>query len=164
MKPSLKKKMKKWITSLLAIFLALFVFRLIYGYQSIPDASENMAFDMQIHNGMESSPSSIRKNYASEKYKLVVGQSPVRIDQKYEKIADIHALSTRFDTEEKQVRKEIEDLEGLIQFENKNGNNGYRRLDLVIGVPPENFDSIYNRLTKIGKVTAKQITKKRQDQ
>jgi len=43
----------------------------------------------------------------------------------------------------------------LIQFEQKSGNIGYRKLNLVIGVPPENFDAIYNQLITIGNVQAK---------
>mgnify|MGYP000379914864 CR=1 FL=1 len=156
----LKKRLKKTIIVLLVIFLMLFVFRLIYGYQTVPETTENIALDIQLQSGMEEPSLNVRKNYASKKYKVIAGQNPARIDQKYEKIADIQTLSNQFDTEEKQIRQEVKDFDGLIQFENKNGNNGYRKLELIIGVPPENFDSIYNQLIKIGKVSAKQITKK----
>ncbi len=54
----------------------------------------------------------------------------------------------------------IKKYDALIQFEQKSGNKGYRRLNLVIGVPPKNFDSLYHQLVKIGRVQAKQITKK----
>jgi hypothetical protein len=100
-----------------------------------------------------------RKNYASKKYSLNVGVSPMSVDQKYEKIADINTLSNKFNKEEKLIRAQIKDFDGLIQFENKSGNKGNRKLNLVIGIPPDNFDSIYNSLIKIGKIQSKQITK-----
>ena len=160
MKPLFKKRLKKTIVLLLVAFIALFTFRLIYGYRTVSDTPENSTFHMPLPSELEESVLSTRKNYASKKYKIVAGQSPVRIDQKYEKIADIHTFSTQFENEEKRIRNEIKDFAGLVQFENKNGNKGYRRLHLVIGVPPENFDSIYNQLVQIGSVGAKQITKK----
>ena len=41
------------------------------------------------------------------------------------------------------------------QLINKNLQN--QKLNLVIGVPPQHFDSLYSGLIKIGKVQAKQI-------
>jgi len=160
MEPAIKKKFKKGILILAVGFVCLFLFRLAYGYKTVPDFTEDHSFDIQMQIDQEEPFLSARKNYASKKYQVIAGQSPVRMDQKYEKIADIHTRSSQFDNEEKQIRKEVENFDALIQFENKNGNKGYRKLDLVIGVPPENFDSIYNRLIKIGTVKAKQITKK----
>ena len=57
------------------------------------------------------------------------------------------------------LRKNIKDNDALIQFEQKKGNNGARQLHLVIGVPPEKFDSLYLKLSTIGDVKSKQITK-----
>ena len=48
----------------------------------------------------------------------------------------------------------------MIQFEQKSGNDGYRQLHLLIGVPPDNFDKLYDNLIQIGTVQKKQITKK----
>jgi len=139
---------------LLVLFVALFVFRLIYGYQTVAEPTLSHVF----HEMIDVS-SGVRKNYASKKYQLHTGMSPVSVDQKYEKIADINTISTKFDTEEKQIRAQIKDYKGLIQFENKSGNKGDRRLNLIIGIPPENFDSIYHSIVKIGKIQSKQITK-----
>lgn len=154
MKPSVKKRFKKTAAILLSLFVALFVFRLIYGYQTVAEtAASNVYYDMvDISAG-------VRKNYASKKYQLNAGVTPVSVDQKYEKIANINTLSSKFDQEEKQIRAQIKDYKGLIQFENKSGNKGYRKLNLIIGIPPENFDSIYHSLIKVGKIQSKQITK-----
>jgi len=107
--------------------------------------------------------SNLRKNYASKEYKIKptgANQSLVSVDQKYEKVAEINTKSAKFEEEEKLTRKRIERYNALIQFEQKNGNKGNRKLHLLIGVPPENFDSLYTQLIRIGKIEGKQITKK----
>jgi hypothetical protein len=132
------------------------MFRLIYGFTKTFDDTPN-----QIH--FFENISNTRKNYASKEYKIRsnnTSQSSIKVDQKYEKIAEIIAKSTDFEAEEKSSRKIIEKLNALIQFEQKSGNRGHRKLNLVIGVPPENFDRLYNELITIGKIQAKQITKK----
>ena len=156
MKQTFKKRLRKVIFWLLIIFLILFIFRLIYGYTNTFDNTPNQTQFFE-------SISNTKRNYASKQYKVksnTTNQSPVKVDQKYEKIAEINTKSSEFDKEEKQSRNEINKFNALIQFEQKSGNKGYRKLNLVIGVPPENFDSLYNQLIKIGTVQAKQITKK----
>ena len=149
------RKYKKFIVILLLAFLALFLFRLAYGYtkEVTPEHSFAVTDFLQI-------PQHERKNYASKKYRVIAGQSPVRVDQKYEKIAEISSRTSEFDKVEAKVREQIAVEHGLIQFENKSGNKGARRMHLVIGVPPENFDAIYAQLTLFGKIVSKQITKK----
>ena len=147
--------MKKLLIGLTIGFMVLFAYRL-------STANEESFTPVAIFHQTEISESiiEVRKNYATQKHKVASGQSPIRIDQKYEKIADITSVTTKFDLEENLIRKQIKNYNGLIQFENKNGNEGYRNLSLIVGVPPENFDSIYHQLIKIGTVQAKQITKK----
>lgn len=138
-------------------FFALFVFRLIYGYTKTLDSSHSQT------SQFFESISNVRKNYASKEYKVkttTTTQSPVSVDQKYEKIAAVSTKSAEFDKEEKQTRDQIKNYNALIQFEQKSGNKGHRKLNLLIGVPPQNFDDLYNSLIQIGKVQAKQITKK----
>lgn len=154
MKSFIKSQLKKTLIVLLLLFVALFVFRLTYGYQTVNEPIIN-----PVYNEIVDVSSSARKNYASKKHLLNSGVTAVSVDQKYEKIADINTFSTKFDTQEKQIRAQIKDYEGLIQFENKSGNKGYRKLNLIVGIPPENFDSIYNSLIKVGHVQSKQITK-----
>lgn len=152
-----KQRFKKPFYSLLSLFLVLFFFRLYYGYKTPinDDFNEVHFFDNVIGN--------MRVNYASKEYKIktsIVNTSPLKVDQKYEKIAEINTKSTKFEEHEKLLRKNILDSDALIQFEQKNGNKGARQLHLQIGVPPEKFDSLYNMLSKIGNVKSKQITKK----
>jgi len=153
---SFKKRLKTLIIRLSFIFFILFLFRLIYGYTKKFDTISNQTpFFESISNA--------KKNYASKEYNLKsnIGQTaPVKVDQKYEKIAEIRSKSSKFENEEKLVRNKIERFNALIQFEQKSGNKGTRKLNLLIGVPPENFDSLYTQLIKIGIIQAKQITKK----
>lgn len=156
MEQPFKKKLKKTILKLVLLFLILFVFRLLYGYTKTFDTTPNQT---QFFDNISNS----KRNYASKKYKVKsngVSQATVKVDQKYEKIAEVKTKSSDFEEEEKSSRKTIEKLNALIQFEQKSGNKGYRKLNLVIGVPPENFDALYDELIKIGKIQAKQITKK----
>jgi len=156
MKPTLKNRLKKLIFWLIIIFALLFIFRLIYGYTKTFDDSPNQT---QFFDDISNS----KRNYATKKYEVksnTPNRTAVKVDQKYEKIAEIKTKSSNFEEEEKSSRKTIENLDALIQFEQKSGNIGYRKLNLVIGVPPENFDAIYNQLITIGNVQAKQITKK----
>jgi len=155
MKKTFRQKWGRLILALLGIFLALFVFRLIYGYtKTIDDNAHRTQFFESIR--------AVSKNYASKKYqaKSSVNNIPTGLDQKYEKVAEVNTKSTKFESEEDLLRQNIKTNNALIQFEQKNGNRGNRRLHLLIGVPPERFDSLYNNLIKIGKVQSKQITKK----
>ena len=154
MKTRLKKQFKKLIAALLLLFLLLFVFRLAYGYtKKINDRLEQTQFFSSI--------ASSKRNYASKKYAVKSAAPTVtQVDQKYEKIAEITTKSTAFDEEEKAARGHVKRYQALIQFEQKSGNEGARKLNLLIGVPPENFDALYQDLIKIGEVHAKQITKK----
>ena len=156
MKQRFKQRLRKIIFWLIVIFAILFVFRLIYGYTKTFDSTANQT---QFLDNISNS----NRNYASKKYKIKSGnvnQAAIKVDQKYEKIAEIKTKSLKFEKEEKLTRKKIKKYDAIIQFEQKSGNKGSRKLNLQIGVPPENFDSLYVQLIKIGKVSAKQITKK----
>ncbi len=152
----MKKNLKKKIVWFILAFLLLFLFRFVYGYTKNFNNTSNEALFFE-------SISKVKRNYASKSYKsksTVHSQTTIKVDQKYEKVAEIKTKSSKFEFEEKLVRKKINNLNALIQFEQKSGNKGYRKLNLLIGVPPQNFDSLYIQLVKIGKVEAKQITKK----
>lgn len=151
-----KKRLKTMIFWMLIGFIILFAFRLMYGYTKNFDYIPNQP---QFFDNISNS----KRNYATKKYEVksnTADQSAIKVDQKYEKIAEIKTKSSNFEKEEKFSRETIKRLNALIQFEQKSGNKGYRKLNLVIGVPPENFEVLYNQLITVGKVQAKQITKK----
>ncbi len=154
MKLNITKRSRRIISSFLLLFIVLFVFRFIYGYTKKIEETPN------VQQQFFEVSRSVKKNYATKKYESArTNHTFVKVDQKYEKIAEVKAKSYRFEEEEIQIRNQIKQHSALIQFERKSGNKGARNLNLVIGVPPENFDALYNNLTKIGKIQAKQITK-----
>ncbi|WP_179955024.1 DUF4349 domain-containing protein [Maribacter luteus] len=155
MKTTLKNKIGKLSLGLSIGFIILFIFRLTTEKEETVVATPIFQQTESLESNLE-----IRKNYATKRHSVALGQAPMLVDQKYEKIADIQSISTVFDRDEDQLRKYVADYNGLIQFENKNGNSGYRSLNLTIGVPPEHFDAIYQQLIQIGTIQAKQITKK----
>jgi hypothetical protein len=157
----IKKRAWRWFFFLALGFGLLLGFRIAYGYMVTPLATYGSSDFM-------GGGDQVRRNYASKEYE-VKGKSnnntgnstgSTKIDQKYEKIANINSLSNDYDSEEAKARQQIEQYKALIQFEQKSGNKGYRSLQLYIGVPPENFDALYEVLITIGEVQAKQITKK----
>lgn len=162
------KTFKRILLSSIIIFVLLFLFRLGYGYTLTPgeEYSGGPSFD-----SFESS----KRNFASDDYigkkddmkgdydateEFQSSPEPIAtVDQKYEKIADVQSGSSQFDEDEKYVRKQVEESDGIIQYERKYGNDGDRRLQLQIGVPPENFDSLYAQLICVGKIHSKEIIK-----
>ncbi len=153
MKTISKSLLQKTTLGFVALFILLFGFRLWYGY------TKPIQAEFQQPTWTVGEFVSIRKNYATKQYKNI-NTHLVQVDQKYEKIAQITSQSTVFKQDENQVRRYIKSTQSLIQFEQKNGNNGNRQLTLTIGVPPNHFDQLYKNLSKIGNVQAKQITKK----
>jgi len=157
------KKFRNIVLILIALFILLFCFRLGYGYTLKVEEvqQEEVSFDY-----FESS----KNNYASDKYSnekvsfkddlgFASPQIVSVVDQKYEKIADVKAATSDFDKEEKIVRDEVKKSNGIIQYERKLGNEGHRQLQLQIGVPPENFDSLYAKLVAVGITHSKEIIK-----
>jgi len=156
MKKTFYKKLRSIIFWLFIVFLLLFLFRIAYGYTKTNASA--FGYTTPFFDNI----TNVRKNYASKEYKVnnVGAQAAVKIDQKYEKIAEIRTKSSEFEKEELSARETIKKYNALIQFEQKSGNKGFRKINLVIGVPPENFDAIYEDLIQVGKIQAKQITKK----
>nr|WP_299383359.1 DUF4349 domain-containing protein [Allomuricauda sp.] len=148
----LKKPIIRWSAGL----IILFTFKLISGYlqppSSMPPFESEMFMELPIEIG-------VRKNYATTKYPSS-SPSAVNMDQKYEKVANINSSSQQFEEDEKQLKHHIVSLNGLVQFEHSTGNKGFRRLHQIIGVPPKNFDKLYEQLIAIGKVSSKEISKK----
>ena len=98
----------------------------------------------------------------SEKFRVdddLVAAPSKASELKYEKVADITTKTNEFEDQEKRVRAQIKSQLGVIQYENKTGKDGKRKLQMMIGVPPENFDSLYVQLINIGEIASKSITK-----
>jgi hypothetical protein len=135
-------------------FIAFFVIRLVYGYVNISGGIDrDMFFDADF--------SFDRKNYASSKYRSGKQDAggEVVTDQKYEKVASVAAESKEFDKDEEQLRATLKEFNALLQFEQRTGLKGNRRIDMAIGVPPDNFDVMVAATRKIGKLVSINIEK-----
>lgn len=161
----MSKRFKKISLSLLAIFVLMFGFRLLYGYWAT-DADRNSGLGS---DDFFSSVENLRRNYASEKsFKKgstiginadVQQQANMASSQKYEKTATMRTRTAQFEKEERDIRQIIKQHQAIVQYERNSGNKGARQLHLLIGVSPELFDTFYVEMRKIGKVLSKEIIK-----
>ena len=156
-----KQRFRRILLGLLGLFLLMFFFRLIYGFISYPRDSEYREL-----NGITNSFTGDTKwsNIASSKYKFKKSNRPnaqiTQIDQKYEKTANITCKTDDFEKDEQEIRQTIEQNNAIIQYQQKSGNEGNRKLSLQIGVPPLKFDTFVEDIKKNQKIQAVSITKK----
>lgn len=149
-----KAKTFSW---LLAVFVLLFICRLIYGYYYAGPANQLGGTIVGPDNFSIS-----RKNYASEKIKIEAAPQqamPSSQSQKYEKVATLSAKSSQFEEDDAKLKSMVKGFGAVIQYEQNTGNAGRRSLNLLIGVKPERFDSFYTEVQKIGQILSKSITK-----
>jgi Domain of unknown function (DUF4349) len=150
-------KLAKWFG---ALFIILFAFRMIYGYVATDkDLSSFTSDDFFSNIG------NIRKNYASEKFKSsneqvpIGGQGAAGGNQKFEKTASVKTKTSEFERDEAELKQRTKAYQAVVQYEQNIGNKGNRQLHLLIGVNPEQFDSFYLQIQKIGVIKATEITK-----
>jgi len=141
-----------------ALFLVLFVFRLLYGYTTAGKTGEFSGGGYDYFGSL----TNLRKNYASEANQVKMGS--VQADdflasQKYEKTATVSSGTTRFDDDDSLIRRLTHSFEGSIQYEKSLGKKGDRELHLSIGVRPALFDSFYKAVQIIGVPRSNTITK-----
>ena len=150
--------LRKTIFWLAALFVFLFVARLIYGYY-YPGTARNNGVTLLGSDDFSVS----RKNYASEKIKgeSAPQQQQPRFSQsqKYEKVATLRSKSSQFEADDARLKAMVKGFGAVIQYEQNTGNTGQRSLNLLIGVKPERFDSFYIEIQKIGQILSKSITK-----
>lgn len=169
-KQKMKSKVFRVTAWLMAGFVLLFAFRLLYGYTDpYMKGYEQNEYISDFFEDLES----IKRNYASDDYKKggFEKSSEPQTDgvqepsgggasqQMFEKIARLKNKSSEFEQDEKIIRSSVKKHNGLIQYEHNEGNPGDRELHLSIGVPPENFDAMITELKKIGRLKSIQVTK-----
>jgi len=157
-----KKRMKKACLWLSLPFAVLFTFRMLYGYKAT-------RYDVLESHGDDffSSISDLRKNYASEKLeKVAYQQSSAPLapqgaagSQKYEKTASVRAKSSQFEKDIAAINTTTRRFNAVVQYEQNLGNQGNRESHLLIGVNPAAFDSFYQAVQQIGRITARKVTK-----
>ena len=148
-------QLSKWFGGL---FIALFIFRFIYGFVAT-DTGNNSESGRDFFSSLDN----VRKNYASEKFSKngsdVQMQANSASNQKFEKTASIKSKSSEFEADEKGIKEKTKAYNAVIQYEQNLGQKGNRQIHLLIGVNPEKFDAFYVDIQKIGVIKATEITK-----
>ncbi|MGH1436903.1 MAG: DUF4349 domain-containing protein [Lewinella sp.] len=164
---SFKTRLRNTVIGFGLLFVLLFIARLIYGYVYYP---ENEIIYRDSSNGSVAqsvrSMDNLMVNVASSRYEYKKAdaaqtQAPttVQVDQKYEKTANMSASSTAFGEDEASIKAAIEKENGIIQYQQKSGNEGSRKLSLQIGIPPLVFDDFVAYLQANYKINSISIVK-----
>ncbi|PSL50039.1 uncharacterized protein DUF4349 [Chitinophaga niastensis] len=152
-----KQKFRRIALIFAAIFILMFLFRILYGYCYKGHQYDELGSDNFL-SGMK-----YRRNYASEKMKSfsTTNTAPVNVssNQKYEKVANVRSKSTHFPEDEKLLHNTIRKFDAIVQYQQESGNKGNRKLQLLLGVLPEKFDSFYTATQGIGITKSTEITK-----
>jgi hypothetical protein len=128
-----------------------------WGYLTVPDAGPGTEADTASFD-----PSFNRKNYASEKSRNNPAGTEPEVQargDKYEKIGTLGLHSSAFDKDERRLRDAVEARAGIIQFEQSSGLTGHRRVQLAVGVPPEQFDGLVELVKGIGSLVSIRVDK-----
>lgn len=143
-----------------SLFLLLFFARLLYGYYYPHDSGANPGQSQAEFSGG-------RKNYASEKIgnkgagsgQIALPNQVNPLRQKYEKVATLSARTNQFEQDEATLKRKITAFQAVVQFDQNNGHDGQRVLQLLVGIPPGRFDSFYVEMQQTGRILNKQVTK-----
>lgn len=166
----MKKKILKGLLFFLLGFIVFFGLRLLYGYMRYDDNGTDHYVNTEQYTSYEfnvrSDDGYTRKNIASTKYKskesvtmeMKAPQMPSS-DQKYEKVGSLSSTTKDFEPTENKIRALVKKYEALIQYEQKTGLPGNRLLNLVMGVPPANFDAMVAEMKSLEKLASIQIDK-----
>ena len=146
----MKKSAIVRIIVFVTIFILMFLFRLYYGYVTVPSSGAGQNVFSGDSSGMFS-----KKNYASSK----AAEQSVTTDQKYEKIATAVSRSNEFEKDDEKIKNAANANSAVIQFESKTGLPGKRSVVYMIGVPPEFFDNMVDVLKTVGRLSSLSINK-----
>jgi hypothetical protein len=159
-----RKKLTRIVLVFGLFFVALFVFRLLYGYYGATNYAHGFEEGSSFFNNL----TNLRKNYASEKLtnfnnsgtaNPALPQDNTGATQKYEKTATVSCKTSHFEEDEALIRKAIVSFNGSIQYEQSLGKKGSRQVYLSVGVKPAIFDSFYRSVQSIGELRSTVITK-----
>jgi hypothetical protein len=160
----MKKQVFKWFIRLVAGFLVLFGLRLLYGYiaypdgtDMLPDYEEESGFDLSVRNFASYEKSDFKSSPATGME--AVPDAMQAGSMKYEKVGVVRSRTAGFDREERNTRGLIAQYKVLVQFEQSSGLKGKRILHLGLGVVPEKFDEVVERLRKIGRLRSIRVNK-----
>lgn len=152
-----KKALKRIFLGFIALYFVIFAVRAVYDLITFQDT--DVANNYNIYYTGEKEDMRSVKNYASQKMEYSEGQSATVLDQKYERIASITSKTVNYENDLGHFKATLEENRAVVQMENSRGLPGSRRVDLVIGVRPENFDAMQAAVLQIGRVTSSTTTK-----
>ncbi len=162
----MKKKIIKGIIIAVSIFIAMLIFRYIYGHIKYPDGQTT-----QYRPGTYLSSFNLnRKNIANYKRKGFSkfskgGKSHVPAQDissgKYEKVGSMVTQTKKFNRDEKNIYNIITENKAVVQFEQKTGlkEKSNRLLKLGIGVNPAKFETMIAKIKKVGKLVSAKVVK-----
>jgi hypothetical protein len=153
------KIVKKVIFGLVVLYVLMFAGRVAYEFTSRVDDSPGGYLYMSNMATPESR--SFTGNYATLKMEYAGDgfEGSTIFDQKYERIASIVSRTATYDDDMDRFNAALEDYKAVVQVENRSGLPGARRAVLTIGVRPENFDTMQEAVTRIGKLVSSTTTK-----
>ena len=98
-----------------------------------------------------------QRNFTKVKYQAP--QSTHFTEQTYEKIATLANRTSDFEKDEQKARDIIKEEQAVVQKEESSGLKGARNLEMSIGVLPANFDSMVEKIRKIGVQASFEVSK-----
>ena len=160
-----KKSLKKATLALFSLFFLMFFARLAYSFIQYSETSESF-ISPNLLNNFNSSDARFRTNIATSQYQIKKAAAGglgtpqmVNVDQKYEKTANISCQSSQFEKDEAAVLQTIKAQNAIIQYQQKSGKKGNRKLSMQIGVPPDAFDTFVAEIEANHKISSISITK-----
>jgi len=154
-----RKKIFKWTCIALGVMIVLTFFgRIIYEYR-MPNTQSQGLYYTDNYISTEISGSNELRNYANTIVDYEFAPDGTKIDQQYEKIADLSSVSKDFEKDEATLYEGISRNNCIVQLEEKHGLPGERVTSLTLGVKPDNFDNTVKELSTIGTIISTQTTK-----
>ena len=150
---------KRIFMVLVLSFIIIFTARTVYVYNTPVVASaprftgysnflgDSIAFDRQTVN-----------NFASQKVEHTTAGVDAVLDQKYERIANITSTTANFNDDFARFHEILEENGAVVQMQDSRGLPGNRRVDLVVGVRPDNFDQMHEAVLEIGDLISSSST------
>ena len=142
-----RKQFKRTVILLIALYLAIFTARAVYDLATYDDPNLSVS-DYYFTNQKDEMRS--LKNVASLRKEYEGAAGVEVLDQKYERIASVSAKSVAYNNDILALNAAIERTQAVVQMENEEGLQGYRRLYRVIGVKPQYFDACLEAVRAIG--------------
>jgi hypothetical protein len=158
----MKRPARIALVILAALFLLLFIARFAFELSRPPAASFQSYANVQnemVQSAEPLSPGRTVKNYASSKIVIRQAASDQVVDQKYERVAALAATSADFDADRTKAAALAAELSAVVQAEDFSGLAGARRLALTLGVVPDRFENLIDRLKAIGSLESISVHK-----